>query len=151
MFWEHGVGIITPHRAQVSKIAEYLTQSFAGSVAHRVIRSAVDTVERFQGQERDVIIASFGLGDPDVIRLEDEFLYSLNRFNVMASRARCKLIVLITQSLLEYLSDDQDVLRESALLKRFAEDYCRNIRKLSLPVFIGGIQMTREGELRDRN
>ncbi|GIW39264.1 MAG: hypothetical protein KatS3mg075_745 [Meiothermus sp.] len=148
-FWEHGVGIVTPHRAQVSKIAEHLTRSFAGSVAHRVIRSAVDTVERFQGQEREVIIASFGLGDPDVIRLEDDFLYSLNRFNVMASRARCKLIVLITQSLLDYLSDDQDVLRESALLKRFAEDYCRNVRKLNLPALIGGALMTRVGELRD--
>jgi superfamily I DNA and/or RNA helicase len=52
------------------------------------IWSAVDTVERFQGQQHDVIIASFGLGDPDLIRAEDEFLYNLNRFNVMASRAR---------------------------------------------------------------
>jgi len=33
-----------------------------------------------------VIIASFALGDPDAIQDEDEFLMSLNRFNVMASR-----------------------------------------------------------------
>jgi hypothetical protein len=46
----------------------------------------VDTVERFQGQERDVIVASYALGDPDAIGDEDEFLMSLKRFNVMSSR-----------------------------------------------------------------
>ena len=56
------------------------------------IRDAADTVERFQGQQRDVIIASYTLGDPAQIAEEDEFLMSLNRFNVIASRARAKLL-----------------------------------------------------------
>jgi superfamily I DNA and/or RNA helicase len=89
------------------------------------VRAAVDTVERFQGQQRDVVLASFGLGDPDVIRAEEEFLYNLRRFNVMASRARAKLIVFVTRSLVAHLSDDRDVLAESLLLKRFAEQFCR--------------------------
>jgi hypothetical protein len=49
-----------------------------------------------------VIIASFALGDPGAIQDEDEFLMSLNRFNVMSSRAKAKLIVLVSRaSLLE--------------------------------------------------
>lgn len=112
------------------------------------IRNAVNTVERFQGQQRDVIIASFGIGDPDIIRSEDEFLYSLNRFNVLTSRARAKLIVLVTRTLLEHLSNDVDVLRESRLLKKFAESFCTQ----HLPVQVGFIknskEFTRNGVLR---
>lgn len=85
------------------------------------IRSAVDTVERFQGQQRDVIVASFGIGDPDIVSTEDEFLYNLNRFNVLTSRARVKLIVFVTRPLLEHLSNDVEVLKQSRLLKQFAD------------------------------
>ena len=123
-FWEHGVGIVVPHRAQMGLVIAQLRDVFPVDAVAK-IRSAVDTVERFQGQERDVVIASFGLGDPDLIAAEDEFLYSLTRFNVMASRARAKLIVFVTRSLIEHLPDDSEVLRQSLLLKRFAEQFCQ--------------------------
>jgi DNA replication ATP-dependent helicase Dna2 len=146
-FWGRAVGVVTPHRAQMAKIIYRLQQVFTNHPAE-YIRSAVDTVERFQGQQRDVIIASFGIGDPDIIRSEDEFLYSLNRFNVLTSRARAKLIVLVTRSLLEHLSNDVDVLRESRLLKKFAESFCTQ----HLPVQLGFIknskEFTRNGVLR---
>ena len=58
-FWERAIGVVTPHRAQQGLIISSLQEVFAGTgVAPDLIRSAVDTVERFQGQERDVIIAS---------------------------------------------------------------------------------------------
>lgn len=125
-FWSHGLGIVVPHRAQMSLVASGLITAFPRDSAD-AIRSAVDTVERFQGQERDVIIASFGLGDPDVITAEEEFLYSLRRFNVMASRARAKLIVMVSRSVIEHLSDNSEVLAESLLLKRFAEQFCTRV------------------------
>lgn len=148
-FWNKGVGVVTPHRAQMAKIVHHLQRVFPAH-SPEDIRGAVDTVERFQGQERDVIIASFGLGDPDIISTEDEFLFNLNRFNVLTSRARAKLIVFITRSLLEHLSNDVDVLKESRLLKQFAEFYCVQSQPIQLGFIKGGAVMFRRGDLRRR-
>lgn len=84
------------------------------------------------------MMASFGLGDPDVIRSEEAFLYDLRRFNVMASRARAKLIVLATRSLIEHLSDDVEVLQESLLVKRFVEQFCQSQGAITLYDSAGG-------------
>jgi hypothetical protein len=118
-FWAKGVGVVTPHRAQQGLITSRLQTLFPGAA-----RSAVDTVERFQGQQREVIIASFAIGDVDAIRNEEEFLYSLERFNVMASRARSKLIVLLSWGVLDHLADKPELLRASELLKRYVYTFC---------------------------
>lgn len=132
-FFRKAVGVVTPHRAQQGLIVTRLIQVFGatGSLAES-IRESVDTVERFQGQQRDIIIASYTLGDPDQIAEEDEFLMSLNRFNVIASRARAKLVVLVSQEVIGHLAHDIDVLRESRLLKLYAEGFCNNLRPMSL-------------------
>jgi len=148
-FWAQAIGVVTPHRAQMSKIVARLQQVFPSHDAGS-IWSAVDTVERFQGQQRDIIIASFGLGDPDLIRLEDEFLYSLNRFNVMASRSRAKLIVFTTRSLIDHLSNDIEILEESRLLKSFAESFCQNPVPMKLGYQKNGEFFERSGVFRAR-
>lgn len=131
-FWQTGIGIVTPHRAQQALIVSRLQALFRDTPGEEFIRGAVDTVERFQGQQRDIMLATFALGDPDAIRDEDEFLLSLNRFNVMSSRARAKLIVFASQELVDHLSSDMDVLRESALLKSYAESFCDQSRSMTL-------------------
>jgi hypothetical protein len=146
-FWGKAVGVVTPHRAQMAKTVYRLQQVFPTHDPNN-IRNAVDTVERFQGQQRDVIIASFGLGDPDIISSEDEFLYNLNRFNVLTSRARAKIIVFVTRSLLEHLSNDADVLKESRLLKQFAESYCTQRQIVQVGYIKDKKDAHRTGELR---
>lgn len=131
-FWEKGVGVVAPHRAQGSRILDQLHRAFP-TIRLQQIMSAVDTVERYQGQERDVILGSFGVGDPDTIGTEEEFLFNLNRFNVMVSRATSKVIVFATRSLLDHLAGDQDVVRHSKLLKEFAETYCDKQYAAQLP------------------
>ncbi len=132
-FWCNGIGIVTPHRAQQALIVARLQRVFGPlGVSSQLIRDAVDTVERFQGQQRDVIIASFALGDQDAIQDEDEFLMSLNRFNVMTSRARAKLITLVTQEVVNHLSGELDILRQSRLLKVYVETFCNNSRPMTL-------------------
>jgi hypothetical protein len=150
-FWDEAVGVVTPHRAQQGLIVSRLQQVFnaTGALADS-IRGAVDTVERFQGQQRDIIIASFALGDPDQIAEEEEFLMSLNRFNVMASRARAKLIVMVSREVVDHLASEIDVLRESRLLKVFVESFCDQSQQVTLNYNLQGQVQTATGLLRWR-
>lgn len=83
------VGIISPYRAQV----QYLRQLLKQDPYFKPYRSliTVNTVDGFQGQERDVILIS-------LVRANDEgqigFLRDLRRMNVAITRARMKLIIL---------------------------------------------------------
>ena len=152
-FFAQTTGIVTPHRAQQALVVRYIQRAFADSpsVTDELIRDSVDTVERFQGQQRDIIIATFALGDPDSIGDEEEFLLSLNRFNVMASRARAKLIVLVSDEVSIHLARDPEVLRGSALLKRLVSTYCDHAAELEIAyrsatgqtLSVGGRCMTR--------
>jgi DNA replication ATP-dependent helicase Dna2 len=151
-FWEHGIGIVTPHRAQQALIVSRLQHVFAPyGIDGSLIRGAVDTVERFQGQQRDIIIASYALGDEDAIRDEEEFLMSLNRFNVMVSRARAKIIALVSQEVIKHLSDDVDVLRESRLLKVYADSFCNVAESITLGHFVENEPRLVEGLLKNHS
>lgn len=149
-FWTHGLGVVTPHRAQRALVINSLQGLFGSVASAHAIRESIDTVERFQGQQRDVMIATFALGDPDAISDEAEFLLSLNRFNVMASRARAKLIVLVSRQVVDHLSSDPDVLRGSALLKTFVETFCDSRRPMTLGNVLASGERTVIGEFRWR-
>jgi DNA replication ATP-dependent helicase Dna2 len=148
-FWQRAVGVVTPHRAQQALVVNRLHQTFnaIGPLAQS-IREAVDTVERFQGQQRDVIVASFALGDIDQIGEEEEFLMSLNRFNVMASRARAKLIVLVSRQVVDHLASEVEVLHQSRLLKVFVEGFCNRQRPATLGYLLAGNVQTVPGDIR---
>jgi DNA replication ATP-dependent helicase Dna2 len=78
------IGIITPYRAQQSLITRNLSD--LGSPASTI---SVDTVDRFQGGEREIIILSLSRADEVT-----SFLADRKRLNVSLSRARSKLILL---------------------------------------------------------
>ena len=83
------VGIISPYRAQVQYLRRLLMKREFFKPFRRFI--SVNTVDGFQGQERDVIVIS-------LVRSNDEgqigFLRDLRRMNVAMTRARMKLIIL---------------------------------------------------------
>ena len=83
------VGIISPYRAQVQLLRRMLMKWEFFKPFRRQI--SVNTVDGFQGQERDVIVIS-------LVRSNDEgqigFLRDLRRMNVAITRARMKLIIL---------------------------------------------------------
>ena len=132
-FFRRGVGVVTPHRAQQAAVYDRLANVMPVGVDRNRLFDSIDTVERFQGQEKAVMIASFGLGDADQIAAEEEFMYSLNRFNVSASRAQAKLIALISRPLVDYLPRDRRVLEESRLLKHFVDGFLSASEQIVLP------------------
>ena len=83
------VGLISPYKAQV----QYLRQLLKKNAFFKPYRPliTVNTVDGFQGQERDVILIS-------LVRANEEgqigFLNDLRRMNVAITRARMKLIIL---------------------------------------------------------
>jgi len=82
-------GIISPYKAQV----QYLRNKIKTSAALRPYRSllTVNTVDGFQGQERDVIFISLVRANEDG---QIGFLNDLRRMNVAITRARMKLVIL---------------------------------------------------------
>ena len=83
------VGVISPYRAQVQYLRSQLKKKEYFKPFRHLI--SVNTVDGFQGQERDIIVIS-------LVRSNDEgqigFLRDLRRMNVAITRARMKLIIL---------------------------------------------------------
>lgn len=81
-------GIISPYKAQISILRHLISKSH--TLAPIRNRIAVNTVDGFQGQERDVILLS-------MVRDNEQgsigFLKDLRRMNVAITRAKMKLIV----------------------------------------------------------
>ena len=102
-----GLGIVVPHRAQKALLQARLP-SLAG---------AVDTVERFQGGERDLIIVSATVSDLAYAQSESDFLLEPRRLTVAVSRPKRKLIVLASQALFTLMPADLDDYERGALWK----------------------------------
>ena len=82
--------VVSPYNAQVFNLAGRLPSE-----------TRVGTVDKFQGQEAPVVIYSMATSSPADAPRGMEFLYSLNRFNVATSRARCAVFVVASPKLLE--------------------------------------------------
>lgn len=66
----------------------------------------VDTVERFQGGERDIMVLAMTAGNQGYVNQLEEFLLDANRFNVGASRMKRKLFIIASKSLFRAVSSD---------------------------------------------
>ncbi|MFT4550296.1 MAG: DNA replication ATP-dependent helicase Dna2 [Verrucomicrobiales bacterium] len=93
------IGIVVPFRAQAGRIRTLL-RGDRFSEAGRAV--TVDTVERFQGQEREVVICSFASSDFLFLEKLGGFLFQAQRLNVAVTRARTKVLLLHSVALREY-------------------------------------------------
>ena len=79
--------------------------------------SAVDTVERFQGGERDLIVVSGTVSDAAFAELESAFLLEPRRLTVAVSRPKRKLILIASRTIFGLMPDDLDEYERGALWK----------------------------------
>lgn len=109
---QHGVppgeiAVLAPFRAQVRQLRSAL-QHKALPGAEQIV---IETIERIQGQEREVVVLSLTVGDPDHSRGRGTFHLNENRLNVAISRARTKAIVVASSHVFTALPRDVDGLR----------------------------------------
>lgn len=139
-------GIVTPHNAQKGR----LNQRFSRT-------ATIDTVERFQGGERDIMIISATASDPDYVRSEAEFLLNPNRLNVAMSRMKKKLVIVASESVFEVTPADADKFDQTLIWKRLYDALGVTENSPTTAVWDGqlldfcpeGIEIPRDGETTD--
>ena len=81
--------VVAPYNMQVNLLRETLPPE-----------ARVGTVDKFQGQEAEVVIISMATSSGEYLPRFIEFLYSKNRLNVAISRARCLALLVASPELL---------------------------------------------------
>jgi DNA replication ATP-dependent helicase Dna2 len=101
------IAVITPFRVQMRQIKTSLEKlEIYDQIKDKLF---VDTIERIQGQERDIVIYSLATSDPIKAEQRADFFFNPNRFNVALTRAKKKRIVIGNKSLFEYESKDRNL------------------------------------------
>ncbi|MBX2808894.1 MAG: ATP-binding protein [Cellvibrionaceae bacterium] len=85
------IGVVTPYRKQAKAIRNKLAEKLGVFTAKAVVS---DTVERMQGQERELMIISLCSTDRQFIHTLADFFFQAERLNVAITRARVKLILI---------------------------------------------------------
>jgi len=100
------IGVVVPYRAQSRLIRSLLRRHVMDEeITGKLV---VDTVERMQGQEREVVLVSFATASPKFAAQVAEFLFQPQRLNVAATRPRTKLILVGSHHMLTADQYDAD-------------------------------------------
>jgi uncharacterized protein len=103
-------GVVVPFTAQRERLQAALDESVQAQ-----------TVEKFQGGERDLIMMSMVASDPGYVNQLSEFILSPYRFNVAASRMKRKLVIVASESVFQTSHPDADRYDEQVAWKRLYE------------------------------
>ena len=109
------IAVVVPYRAQAREIRNLIRQVAPSSAIYMQI--IVDTVERMQGQERDLVILSLTTSNPAFAAGLAEFFFQPERINVAVTRPRKKLIIVGSQHVLKASPRDPELQKTVALLK----------------------------------
>lgn len=120
-----GLGVVVPHRMQrlAIKNAFPFLQSLKDNNSEETL-SAVDTVERFQGGERQVILVSVTESDREYVLASSKFLLDPRRLNVAMSRAKEKMILVASRSVFSLFNTDEETFANLQIWKNLLRRYC---------------------------
>ena len=117
--------MVVPHTAQRAALrSEIPVLTEIDSETGLIVRSAVDTVERFQGAERTAIVVGATESDPIYILANSTFLLDPRRLNVAISRAKQKLVLVGSRSIFDLFATDEEVFASAQLWKNLLEETC---------------------------
>jgi predicted RecB family nuclease len=97
--------VVAPYNMQVNLLRTVLPNG-----------TRVGTVDKFQGQEAEVVIVSMTTSGADNMPRDATFLLSRNRLNVAISRARCLAVLVASPGLLDLVANNVDEMRLANLL-----------------------------------
>jgi DNA replication ATP-dependent helicase Dna2 len=109
------IGVVVPYRAQSRLIRSLLRRQINNDEI--MGRLVVDTVERMQGQEREVVLVSFATASPAFALQMADFLFQPQRLNVAVTRPRTKLILVGSHHMLGGMPKDPEQVERFALLR----------------------------------
>ena len=113
------VGVVAPYRRQSRLIKKLLRRS--QRLKDHSAEIVVDTVERFQGQERELIVLSLTTSDLEFLEKVADFYFQEERWNVAATRARSKLVIVGSRTVFEFKPLDSDLEESVALVRSLVE------------------------------
>jgi DNA replication ATP-dependent helicase Dna2 len=116
------IGVVVPYRAQSRLIRSLLRRVINDESIYTNI--IVDTVERMQGQEREIIIVSFATSSLAFAIQVAEFLFQPQRLNVAVTRPRTKLILVGSHHMFDNETFVEQNHREIFALLRSLIDHC---------------------------
>ena len=101
------VGVVTPHNAQRGALETVLPASITAN-----------TVEKYQGGERDIIAVSATVSDPSFARKEERFILNPRRLLVAISRSKLLTVVVCSTALFEVAPEDSERLDDGPVWAR---------------------------------
>ncbi|MBV1881041.1 MAG: AAA family ATPase [Pseudomonadales bacterium] len=97
------IGIVTPYRNKAKRIRNGLTAKLGMHTAKKIV---ADTVERMQGQEREMVILSLCSTDLQFLQAVAAFFFQPERLNVAITRPMTKLILIGPELPPDFLNAD---------------------------------------------
>ena len=123
-----GLGIVVPHRAQRAALQQAFPELCVIDAATGLpSKSAIDTVERFQGGERTVILVSATESDRAYLLASSQFLLDPRRLTVALSRAKRKMVLVASRSIFSLFSPDEETFANSLLWKNLLLRTCTTL------------------------
>ncbi|OWK35714.1 Superfamily I DNA and RNA helicases and helicase subunits-like [Fimbriiglobus ruber] len=118
---------MVPHRAQRAALRHAFPELCVIDPATGLpARSAVDTVERFQGGERTVVLVSATESDRGYLLAPAGFLLDPRRLTVAVSRAKQKMILVASRNVFSLFSPDDETFTNALLWKNLLTRTCVN-------------------------
>jgi len=122
---KQGLGVVVPHTAQRAALLDAIPclrriDPDTGAVTG----SAVDTVERYQGDERLAMVFSATESDPQYLLVSSSFLLDPRRLNVALSRSKAKMVLVASKSVFSVFSTDEETFAHAQLWKNLLRKTC---------------------------